>query len=204
MHILRAPILVLLFLGSSVTVFSQDPERSDGTILLGRHYSFVLNEPSGWIMDVKTAKSQHMEAVLYPEGSSWKQAVAVMYARVIYKDKTQNTVESVISNDIADFLKLSKASSVSDSPSLTTRDKKAAIIKAFYDGANKNYESVAFIDESKIVVILALSSRDKGRYEKSLPAFKALVSSYFFFQALVGARRIHSGKIQKNDEYSLF
>ena len=50
-------------------------------------------EPAGWVMDTQAAKPQQLEAVLYREGSSWKDAVAVMYARVIHKDETQDTIE---------------------------------------------------------------------------------------------------------------
>ncbi len=187
MHVLRATISGLILLSLSVPVFCQNRERTDGTILLGRNFSFVLKEPAGWILDVETAKPRDLQAVLYAQGSSWKNAVSVMYARVIYKNEIQNTAERVIANDVAEFLKLSKDSKVSDSPALTTRDKKTAIVKAFYDGANKNYESVAFIDETKVVVILVLSSRDNGEYEKSLPAFKDLVGSYAVLPPLVGA-----------------
>jgi hypothetical protein len=178
-------LIALLVLVAASAGFSQDSDGTNGTIFLGRSYSFVLKEPAGWVMDDKTAKSQQLETVLYRKGSSWKDAVAVMYARVIYKDETQDTVEKVINNDVADFLKLSKESKVSDSPSLQTRDKKEEITKAFYDGANKNYELVTFIDESKVVVIVALSSRDKSEYEKTLPDFKSLVASYFVFTPLL-------------------
>ena len=127
MQTLNATTLVLILLVVSVPGFGQ--KADDGSILFGRHYSFILTEPPGWIIDSKTAKSQDLQAVLYREGSSWKDAVVVMYARVIYKDETQGTVQKVISNDVADFLKLSKESKVSDSPTITTRDKKEAIVK---------------------------------------------------------------------------
>ena len=78
-----------------------------------------------------------------------------------------------------------KESTVSDSASLATRDKKKGISKVFYDAANKNYERVTFIDEPKVVVILAISSRDKNEYEKAMRAFEALVGSYFVFKPLV-------------------
>lgn len=121
-------------------------------------------------MDSEVARSQGLQAVLYPTGSSWKQAVVVMYARVIHKDEKQATIEKVISDDIDDFLRLSKESTVVDSPSLERRDKKKGISKAFYDAANKNYECVTFIDEAKVVVIIALSSRDKiTRYSTERP-----------------------------------
>lgn len=184
MKALNATKLVLILLAVSIPAVSQKPD-TDGSIFVGRHFSFALKEPDGWIMDSETAKSQGLQAVLYPIGSSWKNAVAVMYARVIYKDEDQSTVDKVISNDVADFLRLSKESTVSNSPPLETRDKRKGISKVFYDAANKNYETVAFIDDSKVVVILALSSRQKAEYEKALPAFKALVGSYFVFTPLV-------------------
>jgi hypothetical protein len=171
---------------ASVPGFSQKSDGTDGTIFLGPSFAFVLKEPPGWVLDRQTAKPQHLEAVLYREASSWKDAVAVMYARVIYKDKIQSTVEKVITNDITDFLKLNQESTVTDSPPLQTRYKNEAISKVFYDAANKNHEIVTFIDEPKVVVVLALSSRNKGEYEKALPAFKSLVASYFVFTPLVG------------------
>ena len=177
-------ILLIVLLGLSMSVLGQKPDNTDGTIFVGRNFSFALKEPAGWVMNGEVAKSQDLEAVFYPTGSSWKNSVVVMYARVINKNEEQPTVQKVISNDVDDFMKLSKESTVADSPTLETRDKKKGISKVFYDAANKNYECVTFIDEPKVVVIIAVSSRDKNEYEKAQPAFKALVSSYFFFAPL--------------------
>jgi len=185
MRRLKSALLVLFLLAFESHALNQKPDGTDGTILMGRHYSFILKEPSEWVLDGETAKSQGLQSVLYKTGSSWKAAVVVMYVRVIYKDETQPTLQKIIRNDVADFLKQSRDSKVSDSRALPTRDKKQAIVKGFFDGANKNYESVAFIDEPKVVVILALSSRKKDEFDKSLPAFQALVGSYFFVKELV-------------------
>lgn len=130
---------LVIIVVTSIAGFGQNSVGTDGTIFLGRSYAFVLKEPAGWIIDQQAARPQHLEAVLYREGSSWRDAVAVMYARVIYKDETQNTVDKVITNDVTDFLKLNKDSTVSDSPSLHTRNNKEGISKVFYDAANKNY-----------------------------------------------------------------
>ncbi len=179
-------ILLLIILSVSMSVVGQKRDDTDGVILLGRNFSFTLKEPAGWVLDSEIGKSEGVQAVVYPAGSSWKNSVTVMYARVIYKDETQPTIEKVISEDITEFMKLSKESTVADAPSIETRDKRKGIAKVFYDAANKNYECVTFIDGPRVVVIIALSSRDKNEYEKALPAFKALVSSYFFFAPLAG------------------
>jgi hypothetical protein len=177
-------IFLLILLGVSISVAGQKRDDTDAVILLGNNFSFSLKEPAGWVLDSEVAKQQGLQAVIYPAGSTWKDSVVVMYARVIYKDEAQPTIEKVISDDISDFMKLSKESTVADAPSIETRDKRKGISKIFYDAANKNYESVTFIDGPKVVVILALSSRDKKEYEKAQPAFKALASSYFFFAPL--------------------
>jgi len=185
---LKTTLSIVFLLSVSASVLSQKSDGVDGTILLGLHYGFILKGPDGWLIDSAAARPEGLEAVLYREGSSWKNAVAVMYVRVIYKNEMQATVEKVISNDVSDFLKQSRETKAWESPNLATRDKKQAVVKGFYDAPNKNHELVAFIDEPKVVVILVFSSRDKDEFEKSLPAFKALVGSYFFVKELVDPR----------------
>jgi hypothetical protein len=185
MQKVKATLSILFLLTMPALGSNQKPDRDDGSMFLGRHYAFILKEPNGWVLDNSAAKSQGLQAVLYQERSSWKDAVAVMYVRVIYKDENAATREQVIKEDISDFLKQNVLSKVSESPVLSTRDKKEALVKEFYDASNKNYESVAIIDEPKVVVILALSSRNKEAFDKSRPAFKALVGSYFFARELV-------------------
>lgn len=174
-----AYLIVLLVFACSA--FGQERKDGDGVILFHPEIKFILNEPAGWVLDMQAGRADGADAVIFPKGSSWKNSVAVMYVRIVSKDEKQKTVEKVISDDVADFMKLSKESTVADSPALQTRDKKQAVIKVFYDAANKNHESVAFIDNRKVVVIIALSSRTKIEYEKALPAFRELVTSYFEF-----------------------
>jgi hypothetical protein len=188
---------VLLILGFVLTLQAASaPQQNnrpkhgvDGTILLGCDYAFILKEPNGWVLDTSVGNKQGMDAVLYPEGSSWKESTAVMYVRIIYKNATdKKTIDQVIQDDIDTFKAASSDSTVTSMPSFTTRDKKSAIAKNFYDAHNKNYEAVGFIDEPKVVVIAVLSSRSKEDYDKSLSSFKDLIASYFFVKELVDAK----------------
>ena len=110
-----------------------------------------------------------------------------MYARVIYKDRKRPTASDVIDSDIKDFAAMDKDSAVSSMPSVRTRDEKEATVKHFYDAHNRNEEAVAYIDEPRVVIILALSSRIKEEYSRSLDAFRSLVHSYFLVKELVGS-----------------
>lgn len=172
----------------SLSAYGQDPTNSnrvDGSILIGHDYSFILKEPAGWLLDGKSGKAQGVDAVIYREGESWKTGVAVMYARVIPKDsKERETIEKVIENDVNEFKNANGMSRVSDGTPLTTRDKKNVRVKDFYDAENKNFETVAYIDERKVVVIIVLTARQKEDFDKALAAFKSLVGSYFFVKEL--------------------
>jgi hypothetical protein len=153
---------------------------------LGSHYAFILAEPNGWNLDTSAGKTNGLDAVLYPDGSSWANGVAVMYVRVIYKDsKEKKDLKQIIETDIEKFKKVNKNTTVSVMPSLSTRDQMKTDMRYFYDAENKNHEAVAYIDEPKVVVILVLTSRNKDEYSKSAAAFKDLVASYFFVNELV-------------------
>jgi len=184
MKIRAASIFLLLIVAFSLSIVGQQRDKLDGVILFRPDIKFILKEPDGWVLDTQAGAANGVEAVVYPKGSSWKNAVAVMYARVVQKDETQKTVDKVVSDDIADFMKQSKESTVTDSPALPTRDKKQAVVKVFFDAENKNYESVAFIDNAKVVVIIALSSRTKAEHDAALPSFRELVASYFEIKVL--------------------
>ncbi len=182
-----ASFVILLVVGN-ISAFRQDPRNRngvDGTILIGRNYSFILREPAGWLLDGTSGKAQGVDTVIYREGESWKTGVAVMYARVIPKDsKERETIQKVIENDVNEFKKANQMSRVSELTPLTTRDKKNATVKDFYDAGNKNFETVAYIDEPKVVIIIVLTVRQKEDFDKAFPAFKDLVGSYFFVQEL--------------------
>ena len=186
-------IFIVSSLGHSARAFqqsSQKPDDLNSGIVYGKEHSFTLSAPDGWILDNSSGVSQGLHAVFFPTGSSWKDGIVVMYARVIHKDAGRNkTTGRVIKDDIATFKSASSESTVKEGSSISTSDNKKAVIKYFYDAQNKNHEAVAYINESKVVVILVLSSRSREDYEKSLTAFKDLVASYYFVAEKVVQRR---------------
>jgi hypothetical protein len=193
--VLRIFSLIALSITLTLNVILASPQKYrnrdgvEGNILWGQQYAFSLAEPNGWNLDTGAEKSTYANAVLYPDGSSWDQGVVVMYVRVVSKDsKGKKSLWSVIKNDIKDFKKASKYSKVLTLPSLLTRDKKKVEMRYFYDDVNKNHEAVAYINESRVVVLLVLTSRSKDEYSKSLPAFKDLTASYLFMDELINAK----------------
>ena len=156
-------------------------KKNRGGILYGSNYAYGFSTPSGWVLDTKSGKDSDLDAVFYPAGSNWKDAVTVMYATATNKSiKGNETIEKVIEYDIWRYKSNSDNIKITDSDSLETSDHKWAKVKLFLDyNTGGNFESVAYIDEAKVVSVLVITSRTEDDLNNNLPKFKDLVRSYF-------------------------
>ena len=180
-------VIIVLILLSGFAHAQETPDKGgDSGIIYGENHAFTLTAPSGWVLDNTSGKRQGLQVVFYPEGSSWKNGAAVMYANVYQKKNVkEESLEKVIAGDVDEYKKRSAELKVTDAePILTAGDvrvkDKKAVIKYFTGDENGNHEAVAYIDEGKVVVMLVLTARSKKDFESSLAAFKELVGSYFF------------------------
>lgn len=148
-------------------------------IIYGTDHAFVLTAPDGWVLDNASGVAQGLHAVFYPKGSSWKASPVVMYANVARKKSEKDALETIIESDIADFKRQSPDLKVEDAEAPAGSGKNVSI-KYFAGDKFHNHEAVAYIGESKVVVMLVLSSKTKKGFDDALPAFKQLISSYHF------------------------
>src|SRR5882762_10044903 len=117
MKFLALVILLVLCGVGQAQQNTEKPDDKDSGIIYGPDHVFVLTAPKGWVLDNKSAVGQGVQAVFYPEGSSWKNGIVVMYARAHHKkNATAETLEQVIAADIADFKKDSKNLKVVEAP----------------------------------------------------------------------------------------
>jgi hypothetical protein len=156
-------------------------ESGDSFMMYGQDHLFALNAPTGWTVDTVTAQKLGVHAVMYPDGSSWRDAAATIYTNFVHKDPNAQTIEKIIADDIAGYKK--------DSPNITTEDseplplaagKEKVIVKRFRGDKGGNIETVAYVDENKVVIMIVLSARTEKDFQASLPRFKELVHSYRF------------------------
>lgn len=142
---------------------------------------FVLTAPKGWVLDNKSGVSQGLQAVFYPQGSSWKSGTIVMHANAYHKrNATEETLETVVAGDVTEFKKKSEKLRVVEAAPLPTRKDKKAVARYFDGDTFGNSEAIAYLDEGKVVVMLVLSARTKKEFEMAMPAFNELVSSHLF------------------------
>lgn len=151
-------------------------------IIYGDNHSYSLTSPKGWVLDNSSGVSQGLHAVFYPAGNTWENSVIVMYTNVAHLNSTnQKNIGDVIEYDLNKFRSISegiKIEKVEDSYFIN--ENKRAVIYNFLDDINGSYESVAYIPEEKIVVLIVISSRDRENFQESNSSFRDLVNSYFW------------------------
>src|SRR4030088_993829 len=97
MKFLAFVLLLVLCSISQAQQNTQKPADNNSGIIYGQDHVFVLTAPKGWVLDNKSGVSQGLQAVFYPEGSSWKSGTVVMYANAYHKrNATEETLEKVV------------------------------------------------------------------------------------------------------------
>ena len=110
-----------------------------------------------------------------------------MYAYTVSNNSTNSeSSQRLINSDIAQYKERCPTIRITKSPELQTKDKKTALVRLYF---YSNYESVAYIDEKQITVVLVLTARAEKNFSESFPAFQELVRSYSFLPSEVQVRR---------------
>ena len=176
----RAACLVLLCcLGARAQDAKPDSRDANAGIVYGKDHAFVIKAPDGWVLDNRSGVPQGLQAVFYPEGGSWKGSKAVMYVNGAAKP-ADDTLEKFVERDVAGYREHSPGLKVADDEALPVGGKERVLVKRFSGDRGGSYEAVAYVEESKVVVIIVLHARTPKDFDDALPAFRQLVSSYRF------------------------
>jgi hypothetical protein len=149
-------------------------------IVYGEGYGFNVKAPKGWTLDNSSGVSQKLNAVFYPNGSSWSGSPIVAYAQSRPKTSTIQTGDDAAKETVRHFRE------DGDSPNyqgtlfkaLKTDAGKDATLYRFSGDKWGNQEVAAYLVEKERINFFVMSSQDKKLFEASLPAFEALVKSY--------------------------
>ena len=182
---LRLFLFTVFFGLVGISAFAQSPTEAkkdgDGCIMYGQDHVFAIKLPPGWVVNPEIGKQLGLHAVMYPEGSSWQDSMVTMYSSFVHKGKDKKSLEAIIEEDIAGYRKGSPHLKVENVASLPVRNRKQRIIVKYFSGdQGGNFDAVAYIEESKVVVMLVLNSRTEKDFQSTLPAFRELVGSYRF------------------------
>lgn len=178
----------LLFVTGLVLLTQRTIAQESGTgILYGKGHSYGLTAPKGWVLDNSSGVDQGLHAVFYPEGESWSTGKAVMYTNVAVLDTAAGeTAHAVMERDMRSMKEARPALRTTLLDTLATSEqRRKAVVQRFDFGQDGNQESVAYIDEGHVLVMVVLTARDKRSHDRAVKAFRDLVASYWWLTANV-------------------
>jgi len=117
---------------------------------------------------------------LIPDGRTFSDAPAIIYAAAAYKKrydwqhKTRSTLESFIADDKATFTKAQTA----DVAPIQTADGQKLRVLTYFRPDDKVWECVAYGTEDDYYLTFVLTANSEEAYRQNLPVFQGLVGRY--------------------------
>lgn len=138
-----------------------------------------LPELKGWHQDKDQSFNYGVNA-LAPDGASFANAEAVMYAVANYKPRMPEvkSIEILIANDKKEFLDSDSSLTISECKGLTTGDGQRLRSFTFFPKSKGNWEQVSYGEEGDFFLIFTLSARSKEGFDKSQDAYRELIARY--------------------------
>lgn len=138
-----------------------------------------LPDIKGWHQELGQSQYFGFNA-LAPDGFTFKDAAAVMYAKASYKprDPETKTLAAFIENDKVDFIRSDPGIVVAALAPLPTADGKKLSSFTYFPTNGGNWECVSYGEEGEFYLTFVLSARSKAAYEKAFPSFKAMINAY--------------------------
>lgn len=137
---------------------------------------------AGWHRD-QGASLHYAVNALAPNGSTFVNAQAVMYAKADYKPRVPNikSLKMFIANDRREFLAAQPGIVVKEVGDVVTGDGRKMPSFTFFPrsaAAQGNWEQVSYGQEGKFYLVFTSSARSKGAFEKARGAYYRLIGSY--------------------------
>ena len=155
-------------------------ETLPGGIVHRPKAGFNISAPEGWVVDNEAGKEQGMPCVLYPKGSSWRDAKTVMYANIA---STQFEGVNVFVAMAIKEMEKSHGRPKEKIASGKTKDGHDYFINEY--PATKTYsqwERVGYVQLPRGVAFIVLTSRDKASYQKDSGALEKVLKTLVYVE----------------------
>src|SRR5206468_10057409 len=181
----RSMTCVLAFLSlAAISTRILGQETSPGGIVRGPKAGFNVSAPEGWVVDNEAGVNQGMPCVLYPKGSSWRDAKTVMYANIAGPEF--EGVNAFVEMAIKE-MKAKHGTPKEKIASGKTKDGHDYFINEY--PATKTYsqwERVGYVQLPQGVAFIVLSSRDKASYTKDAGLLEKVLKTVVYVEPKSG------------------
>src|SRR5882724_5945313 len=177
----RSMTCVLAFLSlAAISTRILGHETSPGGIVRGPKAGFNVSAPEGWVVDNEAGVNQGMPCVLYPKGSSWRDAKTVMYANIAGPEF--EGVNAFVAMAIKE-MKAKHGTPKEKIASGKTKDAHDYFINEY--PATKTYsqwERVGYVQLPQGVGYIVLTSRDQASYQKDSGALEKVLKTLVYVE----------------------
>ncbi|MGH9341699.1 MAG: hypothetical protein ACRD1R_19465 [Acidobacteriota bacterium] len=153
-------------------------QASEWVQLSSRGFWFGFDKPEGWTIDYRSA-AQIANFAIHEEGTTWRQAKAVIFARLIPR-KEGETIEEFVSGDVDKFEENCPFFEIEDL-SLDLKGLQKFTVKS-YDCPGGRYEIVAVTGTARHFIVFVLSSARQDTAEAVLEPFKQILTSFMWME----------------------
>lgn len=193
-------MLSTCMIGAQQLPSSNPPVKPDDMpcgMIHGKDHFLSICAPGGWTFDDSVMAKDGIYATFYRKEFSYHEAMArhtIMYVNVQLKEKGQQNA--------SEMMKLDAEKTKRDSPKLVIqqgspimipgdKDKAATRVpvQSFLNDYQGGYESVAYIENDKTIVLVVVSSISKELMQQDYSDFVKLVQSYRFIASNVIERQ---------------
>ena len=133
----------------------------------------------GWTHDEEASRGNGVNMLL-PDGKTFSNAPAVMYARALYKARVPETksLAQLIADDRAEFEKEVPGIEVKEITPISDGDGKAHRCFAYSPPKKGSWELVAYCEEGDFYLIFTVSGNTKAALTNATGDFARLLSGY--------------------------
>jgi hypothetical protein len=157
------------------------PDLNGGAaIIYSEGGAFLIEGPTGWVVDHETGQRMSTCCVYYPEGSTWNDAETVMYPSIATKAPGQKTLKEFMDYDLADFREHNPEMNFEDGEDIPLKNHRIAKVRYFYNVNQSSSEAVAYVDEEKIIALVVVSSKTKKGLNETIPLLRSALQTYAY------------------------
>jgi hypothetical protein len=161
----------------ALIVFSITPSIASANcnLLYGDYWAFVFSTPANWSSLCRAEKKYGMALAIWPTGSSFEQAPAVMYVSVNQKEGKSLTEFNKWS---LETFRKAKPQIVFKPLTFEAKSKLNAMHFSATGGPEGNFDRIAYIEGPSAYFMMILSAQSAEALDSALPAYRELFESF--------------------------
>ena len=177
----RSLLLVVAIFTGSVSVASAEIEKI--ATICGQEICFnwwpMLSEVEGWRHDRAASLSYGINAQV-PDGKTFTDAEAVIYANALYKPRKPNTksLSDLIADDKQQILASTPDIEIAEADALSTQDGQVLESFTHKPRSTGRWERIAYGEEDDFYLIFAVSAKTIQGLEGAMNAYLRFVNQY--------------------------